>query len=110
MGCLKLSYYENRSQLKVVPGESETDAKSCAGLYRFGFNGMETDDEIKGSKNSLDFGARIYDPRLGRWLSVDPLQKKYPSFTPYSFSNNTAVLTPIPGTPGILSTLSPARA
>jgi hypothetical protein len=30
--------------------------------YRYGFNGMESDDEVKGSKNSLDFGARIYDP------------------------------------------------
>src|SRR5690606_28578426 len=32
--------------------------------YRYGFNGMEKDDEIKGTGNSLDFGARIYDPRL----------------------------------------------
>jgi len=41
--------------------------------YRFGFNGMESDDELKGTKNSYDFGARIYDPRIGRWLSVDPV-------------------------------------
>jgi RHS repeat-associated protein len=41
--------------------------------YRYGFGGHEKDDEIKGEGNSLDFGARIYDPRLGRWLSVDPI-------------------------------------
>lgn len=29
--------------------------------YRYGFNGMEKDDEVKGSGNSYDFGARIYD-------------------------------------------------
>jgi len=31
--------------------------------YRYGFNGHEKDDEIKGSGNSLNFGARILDPR-----------------------------------------------
>lgn len=57
--------------------------------YRFGFNGKERDDEVKGSGNSLDFGARIYDSRLGRWLSTDPEEKNFPSFSPYvSFNNN----------------------
>jgi RHS repeat-associated protein len=50
---------------------------------------MEKDDEIKGAGNSYDFGARIYDPRLGRWLSLDPLAAKYPSYTPYSFVDNS---------------------
>jgi len=56
--------------------------------YRYGFNGKENDSEVKGEGNSLDFGARIYDPRIGRWLSVDPLQQKYPSFSPYNFALN----------------------
>lgn len=57
--------------------------------YKYSFNGMEKDDEVKGSGNSLDFGARIYDSRLGRWLSVDPLWHIYPSITPYKgFLNN----------------------
>ncbi|MGM0613621.1 MAG: hypothetical protein ACQESM_08945, partial [Bacteroidota bacterium] len=30
--------------------------------YRFGFNGMEKDDEVKGGGNSYDFGARLYSP------------------------------------------------
>ncbi|HRZ42348.1 MAG TPA: peptidoglycan DD-metalloendopeptidase family protein, partial [Bacteroidales bacterium] len=53
--------------------------------YRYGFNGMEKDDELKGSGNSYDFGARIYDPRVGRWLAVDPFFYKVPSMTPYRF-------------------------
>lgn len=57
--------------------------------YRYGFNGMEKDDEVKGSGNSLDFGARIYDSRLGRWLSVDGLAKKYPHLSPYNFVANS---------------------
>ncbi len=39
--------------------------------YRYGFNGKEKDDEVKGEGNSLDFGARMYDSRLGRFLSID---------------------------------------
>lgn len=37
----------------------------------------------------MDFGARIYDSRVGRWLSLDPLQKKYPSLSPYNFAANS---------------------
>lgn len=50
---------------------------------------MEKDNEMKGIGNSLDFGARMYDSRLGRWLSLDPLQAKYPNLSPYNgFENN----------------------
>jgi RHS repeat-associated protein len=57
--------------------------------YRYGFNGMEKDDEIKGEGNSYDFGARMLDPRVGRWFSPDAYEKKYPSFSPYSFALNS---------------------
>jgi RHS repeat-associated protein len=53
--------------------------------YRFGFNGKEQDNEVKGQGNSLDFGARIYDSRLGRWMSTDPLAKKFSSWSPYNY-------------------------
>jgi RHS repeat-associated protein len=59
--------------------------------YRFGFNGKENDNEMKSIGNSLDFGARIYDSRIGRWLSLDPLQAKYPDLTPYNFSANNSI-------------------
>ena len=52
--------------------------------YPYGFNGKERDDEAFGSGNSYDFGARIYDSRLGRWMSLDPLQAKYPQWSPYT--------------------------
>ena len=53
--------------------------------YRFGFNGVEKDNELKGVGNSLDFGARMYDSRVARWLSLDPLAQKYPGISPYTF-------------------------
>ena len=63
-----------------------------AGSYRYGFNGKEKDNEVKGEGNSLDFGARIYDPRIGRWFSTDPLQNKYPGVSPYVFVRNSPLV------------------
>ena len=60
--------------------------------YRCGFNGMEKDDEIKGGGNSYDFGARIYDSRLGRWFATDIRTPNYPGISPYSFSYNNPVI------------------
>jgi len=62
---------------------------TCAGAYRSGFNGKEKDDEIYGNGNAYDFGARMYDSRLGRWLSCDPQYARYTSLSPYAaFANN----------------------
>jgi hypothetical protein len=46
---------------------------------------------VYGEGNALDFGARIYDSRLGRWLSVDPLQKMYSGLSPYNFVDNNPI-------------------
>jgi RHS repeat-associated protein len=59
--------------------------------YRFGFNGQEKDNETKGVGNSYDFGARIYDSRLGRWMSMDPLMAIFPSSSPYVFALNSPI-------------------
>jgi len=60
--------------------------------YRYGFNGQEKDVEIKGSGNSISFEARMYDPRLGRWLSTDALASKYPAVSPFVFALNTPIM------------------
>jgi len=59
--------------------------------YRYGFNGKENDNELKGIGNSIDYGARMYDPRLGRWLAVDMEAKSAPSLTPYRFGFNNPI-------------------
>jgi RHS repeat-associated protein len=59
--------------------------------YRYGFNGMEKDDEFKGEGNSYDYGARMYDSRIGRWLSVDPLAGKFQDISPFSFAANNPI-------------------
>ena len=59
--------------------------------YRYGFVGKEMDNEVKNNGNQYDFGARIYDPRLGRFLSVDPKVAKYPFLTPYNYAYNNPI-------------------
>jgi RHS repeat-associated protein len=59
--------------------------------YRFGYTGKEVDPEMKGQGNSYDFGARQYDPRLGRWLSLDPLKHLYSQMSPYCYAGNMPI-------------------
>ena len=65
--------------------------KTGAGAYRYGFNGKENDDDVKGIGNQQDYGMRIYDPRLGRFLSVDPLMHEYPWNSTYAFAENDPI-------------------
>jgi len=58
--------------------------------YRYGFNGKEKDPNI--SKDDYDYGMRIYDARIARFLSVDPLTKTYPFYTPYQFAGNKPII------------------
>ena len=78
-------YYPFGSQM---PGRKFSQPNSS---YRYGFNGKEKDNEVKGEGNQQDYGMRIYDPRLGRFLSVDPITKKYPELTPYQFASNRCI-------------------
>src|SRR6185437_1372476 len=61
------------------------------GVYRYGFNGKENDDEVKGVGNEEDYGARIYDTRVGRFLSTDPITSSYPMLSPYQFVSNRPI-------------------
>jgi len=62
---------------------------SSSQQYRYGFNGKMKDDEIV--EGDYDFGARIYDSRIARWLAVDPHAYKYPSTSPYVYTLNNPV-------------------
>jgi RHS repeat-associated protein len=77
-------YYPFGSEM---PGRTYSSDK-----YKFGFNGKEKDDEMKGSGNSLDFGARMYDSRVGRWSAIDPSIQKYPYSSPYCFVLNKPII------------------
>ncbi len=59
--------------------------------YRYGFQGQEQDNELKGNGNSVNFKYRMHDPRIGRFFAVDPLSPHYPWNSPYAFSENRVI-------------------
>ncbi|WP_375577562.1 RHS repeat-associated core domain-containing protein [Marivirga tractuosa] len=64
-------------------GFSENDSVA----YRYGFNGKEKDPEgMGGGGSTYDYGFRIYNPRIAKFLSVDPLAYNFPYFSPYQFA------------------------
>ncbi|MGD1918138.1 MAG: RHS repeat domain-containing protein [Pleurocapsa sp.] len=60
--------------------------------YRRGGNGKEADRNKEwGGGVHYDYGFRIYDPGIGKFLSVDPLAASYPYYTPYQFAGNSVI-------------------
>lgn len=66
-------------------------SKNATRCHRFGFNGKEKTDEWQGAGMNYDYGFRIHDPRLGRFLSVDPLTQDFPWYSPYQYAGNKPV-------------------
>jgi len=70
---------------------SESLSDTCISTYRYAFNGKLHDDNIYGKDNSYDYGMRTYDPRLGRFMSVDPIAKQFPELSTYQFASNSPI-------------------
>ena len=70
----------------MMPGRHKESS-----FYRYGFQGQEKDDEVKGKGNSLNYKYRMHDPRIGRFFAVDPLAAKYPWNSSYAFSENRVI-------------------
>jgi RHS repeat-associated protein len=87
MGCLKLTYRTDRAALKAAQGCLPKNGGTCAGAYRYGFNGMERENAV--NEDGYDFGARLLNTWNGRWLAIDPKFARYPHMSPYNaFENN----------------------
>jgi RHS repeat-associated protein len=60
--------------------------------YRYGYQGSEKDDEIKGEGNSYTTHYRQLDPRVGRWMSIDPKSGSLPWQSSYCSMDNNPIL------------------
>jgi RHS repeat-associated protein len=72
-------------------GQLVPNRHGSSSSYRYGFQGQEKDDELKGEGNSMNYTFRMHDPRVGRFFARDPLQKSYPWNSPYAFSENRVI-------------------
>ncbi|QTY27299.1 RHS repeat-associated core domain-containing protein [Flavobacterium sp. CS20] len=81
-----LSYNEYYPYGSIMPGRSFN-----SNSYRYGFIGAENDNEISGTRNSQNHTFRSYDPRLGRYKSLDPLARDYPWNSPFAYAENRVI-------------------
>ncbi|MBQ2965593.1 MAG: hypothetical protein IJE11_01100, partial [Bacteroidales bacterium] len=56
---------------------------------RFRYNSKEK--QFRFGTPYIDYGARQYDPILGRWFAQDPLSEKYYDLSPYAFCGNNPI-------------------
>ena len=75
----------------------KTLRESIAGTEKakYRFTGKELDEEPVYTDRGLDwyyFGARYYDPNIGRFLTRDPMAEQYPSLSPYVYAANNPLI------------------
>jgi RHS repeat-associated protein len=98
LGNVRLSYTKNTDGSLAIIDENNyypfglkhkvyNDYTPTSNKYKY--NGKELQDEL--GLNMYDYGARNYDPALGRWINIDPLAEKSRRFSPYVYALNNPV-------------------
>ncbi len=64
-------------------------AERPIGTNTYLFTGKEW--QAQDGVDLYDFGARFYQPRFGKWLSIDPLAEEYMGISPYAYCGNDPV-------------------
>ena len=92
-GLKHIGYNGNHTTWDVTPGGQITLTPVNPFLgdsYKYKYNGKELNEEL--GLDWYDFGARNYDPSIGRWFGVDNLAEKHFNFSPYTYTANNPVL------------------
>ena len=100
MGCLKLTDQKFINPLTVVHKRTDNfllgrqekkqgSPKNYVSTYHYKYNGMELQDEL--GLGLYDYGARLYEPALGRWSVIDPLAEVSRKFSPYAYALDNPV-------------------
>lgn len=104
LGNIRLSYTDNAGSLEIVEennyypfglkhkGYNELSSalgNDVANRYKFG--GKELDASLDNAWATYDFGARNYDPALGRWMNIDPMAEAMRRHSPYNYAYNNPI-------------------
>jgi RHS repeat-associated protein len=85
------TYYNYYAFGMLQQGRSGAGNATNSGGYRYGYNGKEKDNNGELGLTNYDYGFRIYNPAIAKFLSVDPLTREYPMLTPYQFASNRPI-------------------
>lgn len=71
-----------------------TIAEYNGSVVDYGYNGKELQNDLINNKKLdwYDYGARFYDPQIGRWNVIDAISEEYPNYTPYCYANNNSII------------------
>lgn len=103
LGNTRIRFIEDASGNASIQGEDhyypfgmtfEGMSVSVGTDNKYLYNGKELqDDDLGGVKlDWYDYGARFYDPQIGRFHTQDRFAEKYFDFTPYQYVGNNPIL------------------